>query len=280
MVALESLQDEFRWNPSPGRQGADRNIPQRICRVITVERLTKQFADLQTGGFTALDDVSFDVQPGEIFGLLGPNGAGKTTCLRILSTVLRPTCGTAFVAGYDVALHPADVRARIGFMSNNTGIYDRMTAWEMVEYFGRLYGIPEAALRDRIAHLFKRLQMNNIRDVLGSKMSTGMKQKVSIARTIIHDPEVVVFDEATSGLDVIAARAIIEFIRRCRADGKTVLFSTHIMSEVTMLADDLAIVHAGKLIYSGTLAEFTASAAERTLEDEFVRRIEIEESHA
>src|SRR5438552_16454366 len=112
--------------------------------MIHVERLTKSFCDLRRGTVMAVDDVSFDVHPGEIFGLLGPNGAGKTTCLRILSTVLRPTGGMALVAGYDVATRPTEVRARIGFLSNNTGIYDRMTAWEMVEYFGRLYGIPEA----------------------------------------------------------------------------------------------------------------------------------------
>jgi sodium transport system ATP-binding protein len=156
-----------------------------------------------------------------------------------------------------------------------------MTAWEMVEYFGRLYGMEEAFLQHRLDEIFTTLQMQEIRDVLGSKMSTGMKQKVSIARTIIHDPEVVVFDEATSGLDVIAARAIIEFIRQCRADGKTVLFSTHIMSEVSMLADDLAIVHGGKLIYSGTFAEFTAASGRLSVEEEFVRRIEAaEESRA
>ena len=171
--------------------------------MITVERLTKKFADLRTGPFTALDDVSFEVKPGEILGLLGPNGAGKTTCLRILSTVLKPTSGTAIVAGYDVATHPEQVRARIGFLSNNTGIYDRMTAGEMVEHFGRLYGIPEGELQERITRLFERLQIAKFRDVLGSKMSTGMKQKVSIARTIIHDPPVLIFDEPTSGLDVL-----------------------------------------------------------------------------
>jgi sodium transport system ATP-binding protein len=248
--------------------------------MIHVRELTKSYADMRRGRFVALAGIAFDAQPGQIYGLLGPNGAGKTTALRILSTVLRPSGGTATVNGYDVVTQPDHVRHQIGFVSTNTAVYDRMTAWEMVEYFGRLYGLDWERLRNRMETIFERLQMNDFRDVLGAKMSTGMKQKVSIARTIIHDPEVVVFDEATSGLDVIAARAIIEFIRRCRADGKTVLFSTHIMSEVTMLADDLAIVHAGKLIYSGTLAEFTASAAERTLEDEFVRRIEIEESHA
>ena len=157
----------------------------------------------------AFEGVSFDVQPGEIFGFLGPNGAGKTTCLRILSTVLKPTSGTALVAGYDVLPIRPMSAARIGFMSGNTGIYDRMTAWELVEYFGRLYGMEESVLKRRRRKSSRRLQMDEFRDVLGSKMSTGMKQKVSIARTIIHDPPVLIFDEPTTGLDVLVARAVL-----------------------------------------------------------------------
>ena len=152
-----------------------------------------------------MDHISFCVQPGEIFGLLGPNGAGKTTVLRILSTVLSPTGGIATVAGYDVVRDPAEVRRRIGFVSNNTAIYDRMTAWELVEYFGRLHGMPRKLLRPRLEELFDQLRMNDFRDVPGSKMSTGMKQKVSIARAMVHDPPVLVFDEATLGLDVLVA---------------------------------------------------------------------------
>lgn len=242
--------------------------------VITVERLTKRFADLQTGGFTALDGVSFEVQPGEIFGLLGPNGAGKTTCLRILSTVLRPTSGTAFVAGYDVALHPAEVRARIGFMSNNTGIYDRMTAWEMVEYFGRLYGIPEVSLHERIAHLFDRLQMNNIRDVLGSKMSTGMKQKVSIARTIVHDPPVLIFDEPTSGLDVLVARNVVDEIKSLREQGKCIIYSTHIMREVEKLCHRVAIIYRGQILAIGSVEELADRYHQPDMEELFFQLID------
>ena len=152
--------------------------------MIVVEDLTKAFDDLKRGPVIALERVSFEVQPGEIYGLLGPNGAGKTTCLRILSTVLKPTSGRAEIAGYDVVKNPQEVRAHIGFMSGNTGIYDRMTAWEMVEYYGRLYGIDDEILRPRLEHIFETLQMNDFRDMLCSKMSTGMKQKVSIAR---HD---------------------------------------------------------------------------------------------
>src|SRR2546421_3406120 len=146
--------------------------------MIHVHKLTKHYSDLRRGRFVALDGISFDAVPGQIYGLLGPNGAGKTTALRILSTVLQPTAGSATVNGYDVVLQPSLVRRQIGFVSANTGIYDRMTAWEMVEYFGRLNGLEPALLAERMNIVFDRLKMNDIRDLLGSKMSTGMKQKV------------------------------------------------------------------------------------------------------
>jgi sodium transport system ATP-binding protein len=242
--------------------------------MITVENLTKQFADLRSGPFTALDHVSFQVKPGEIFGLLGPNGAGKTTCLRILSTVLKPTSGRAVVAGYDVEQHPEEVRRRIGFLSNNTGIYDRMTAWEMVQYFGRLYGIPEEPLQQRIAMLFDRLQMNAIRDVLGSKMSTGMKQKVSIARTIVHDPPVLIFDEPTSGLDVLVARNVIDEIGALRDQGKCIIYSTHIMSEVTKLCHRIAIVYRGRILAMGSVEQLAEEYHEPDMENLFFKLID------
>jgi len=223
--------------------------------MIHVENLSKRFSDLRRGSVVALEDVSFDVRPGEVFGLLGPNGAGKTTCLRILSTVLKPTSGTALIAGYDVLTHPAEVRARIGFMSGNTGIYDRMTAWELVEYFGRLYGMDEALLQKRLLEIFTTLQMLDYRDVLGSKMSTGMKQKVSIARTIIHNPPVLIFDEPTTGLDVLVARAVLNAIAALRDEGKCIIYSTHIMREVEKLCDRTAIIHKGRILAAGTLGE-------------------------
>jgi sodium transport system ATP-binding protein len=237
--------------------------------MIHVENLTKQFSDLRHGSVTALQGVSFDVRPGEIFGLLGPNGAGKTTCLRILSTVLKPTSGTALVSGYDVLSHPAEVRARIGFMSGNTGIYDRMTAWELVEYFGRLYGIEESVLKRRQQEIFETLQMNEFRDVLGSKMSTGMKQKVSIARTIIHNPPVLIFDEPTTGLDVLVARAVLNAIASLRNEGKCIIFSTHIMREVEKLCDRTAIIHKGRFLASGKPAELQARYGQTDFEEVF-----------
>ncbi len=242
--------------------------------MITVHRLTKRFADLRTGAFTALDRVSFEVQPGEILGLLGPNGAGKTTCLRILSTVLKPTSGSAIVAGYDVATHPEEVRARIGFLSNNTGIYDRMTAGEMVEHFGRLYGIPEAALQERISLLFERLQITKFRDVLGSKMSTGMRQKVSIARTIIHDPPVLIFDEPTSGLDVLVARKVIDEVKTLQDQGKCIIYSTHIMREVEKLCHRIAIIYRGQILAIGSVQELADQYSEPDMEELFFKLID------
>ncbi|MFY9253633.1 MAG: ATP-binding cassette domain-containing protein [Fuerstiella sp.] len=222
--------------------------------MIRVKGLCKEFNDFN-GVFRALNNVSFEVRPGEIYGLLGPNGAGKTTCLRILSTVLKPTRGFAEVAGINVMHDAEGVRRNIGFMSCNTGIYDRMTAREMVEYFGRLYGIPEDKLQPRIDEIFDMLQMHEIRDRLGSKMSTGMKQKVSIARTIVHDPPVIIFDEPTSGLDVLVARNVLQAVMALKEQGKCIIFSTHIMREVEKLCDRIAVIHRGQILDEGTLPE-------------------------
>ncbi len=237
--------------------------------MIHVQHLTKTYDDISRGTFVAVDRVSFSVGPGEIFGLLGPNGAGKTTVLRILSTVLSPTSGIATVAGYDVATDPAEVRRRIGFVSNNTAMYDRMTAWEMVEYFGRLHGMPKPKLMDRLETLFDQLRMNEFRDVPGAKMSTGMKQKVSIARAMVHDPPVLIFDEATLGLDVLVARNLLEVIRNLRASGKCLIFSTHIMSEVERLCDRIAIMHHGRILDSGTLEQLRRRHREDDFEELF-----------
>ncbi len=242
--------------------------------MIHVEQLSKSFDDLRRGSIVALDSVSFDVQPGEIFGLLGPNGAGKTTCLRMLSTVLQPTGGTATVAGYDVMTQPQDVRTHIGFMSCNTGIYDRMTAWEMVEYFGRLYDIEEEELQERLDRIFTTLQMQDIKDLLGSKMSTGMKQKVSIARTIIHDPPVLIFDEPTTGLDVLVARAVLKTIEALREEGKCIIFSTHIMREVEKLCDRVAVIYKGKILAMGSIPELEAKYHESDMEELFFNLIQ------
>ena len=248
--------------------------------MIVVEHLGKSFHDARRGWVEAVRDVSFECRPGEIFGLLGPNGAGKTTTLRTLSTVLRPTTGRAVVAGYDVVAHPEEVRRRIGFMSAGTGIYDRMTAWELVEYFGRLYGIPRDALRARMEAVFAWLRMDDFRDVLGSKMSTGMKQKVSIARTVVHDPPVLIFDEPTSGLDILVQRTVLDKILELRDMGKTVVFSTHSMSEVERLCSRVAVIYRGRLQAQGPIDELLAAHGQPNVEELFFALVEKADAEA
>ena len=237
--------------------------------MIEVRELTKSYDDLASGKLVAVDRVSFSASPGEIYGLLGPNGAGKTTILRILSTVLRPTSGRARVGGYDVLTQAALVRQQIGFVSTNTATYDRMTAQETVEYFGRLNGLNGERLRERINDIFSRLKMNEIRGVLGAKMSTGMKQKVSIARALVHDPPVLIFDEATVGLDVLVARALLQIVAELRDLGKCVILSTHIMREAERLCDRVAIMHRGHILAEGTLEELRERHNEQDLEELF-----------
>ena len=237
--------------------------------MIHVHELSKSYSDLQQGQFVALDRVSFDVYERQIFGMLGPNGAGKTTALRILSTVLTPTDGVATVNGFDVETQPAEVRRQIGFVSSNTSVYDRMTAWEMVQYFGRLFGLGEELLRGRMEDIFTRLHMNDFRNVLGAKMSTGMKQKVSIARALVHDPPVLVFDEATNGLDVLVARALLRTVAELRDQGKCIVFSTHIMREVELLCDRIAILHKGRFLAEGTLEDLREQHGQEDFEELF-----------
>jgi len=241
--------------------------------MIQVEQLTKWFRDVRRGQVLALDRVSFEARPGEIFGLLGPNGAGKTTAMRILCTVLKPSDGTARVAGFDVLTEATQVRRHIGFLSANTAIYDRMSAWEMVEYFGRLYGLEKEALRQRMEAVFADLQMNSFRDVLGAKLSTGMQQKVSIARAIVHDPPVLIFDEPTAGLDVLVSRAVLQSISRLRDQGKCILFSTHIMHEVERLCDRVAVISHGRIRACGTLDELKEQYRQRDLEELFFQLV-------
>ena len=239
--------------------------------MIEARGLSKRFHDKKRGEIRAVDGVSFRCQPGHIYGLLGANGAGKTTTLRILATILEPTDGTALVCGFDVVEEPEKVRANVGFLSTATALYPRLTAQELVEYFGRLNGLDEATLKKRIDDIFNRLDMNGFRDRRCDKLSTGMKQKTSIARTLVHDPPVMIFDEPTLGLDIMTARTITAFIRECRDRGKTVIFSTHIMSEVEKLCDVIGIIHDGKLLTEGTLAQLRERYAEQDLEEIFVK---------
>jgi sodium transport system ATP-binding protein len=239
--------------------------------MIEARLLTKVFRDRRKGDIRASDGVSFRVEPGTIYGLLGANGAGKTTTLRLLATLLKPTSGTAVVAGHDVVLEPDKVRASVGFLATSTALYARLTAREMIAYFGRLNGLGGAALSERIRTLADQLEMHDFLERRCDKLSTGMKQKTSIARTLVHDPQVMIFDEPTLGLDVMASRAIVRFVRECRGRGKTVIYSTHVMSEAEKLCDVIGVIHDGALRAEGTLAQLRASTGETDLEECFIR---------
>src|SRR5258708_11916268 len=206
------------------------SIQVEVLPMIETRGLTKLFKDKKRGEIRAVDDVSFLCKPGQVYGLLGANGAGKTTTLRMLATILEPSDGTAIVCGHDVVEAPQKVRANVGFLSSATALYPRLTAQEMVEYFGRLNGIGEAELKRRVDEIFTRLDMNSFRDRRCDKPSTGMKQKTSIARTLIHDPQVMIFDEPPLALDIMTPRTILYFIRECRQHGQPLLFSTHVTS--------------------------------------------------
>ncbi len=242
--------------------------------MIETRQLTKLFHDKKRGDIAAVDHVDFRCEPGKVFGLLGVNGAGKTTCLRLLATLLRPTSGSATVNGFDVVREPQKVRASIGFLSTATALYGRLTAYEVAQYFGRLHGLGEAELGARIEAIFQTLEMNEFRDRRCDKLSTGMKQKTSIARTLVHDPAVMIFDEPTLGLDVLTARTVIGFIRECGQRGKTVIFSTHVMSEAEKLCDTIAIIHGGRILAEGTLGQLRERAGLQSLEDIFIKAVE------
>jgi sodium transport system ATP-binding protein len=247
-----------------------------LTKTYTLSRQQKKERGPQFAGDTidAVDGVSFTCEPGRVYGLLGPNGAGKTTTLRTIATMLAPTEGTVRVNGRDVTEQPRAVCEHIGFLTGSTGLYDRLTATELVRYYADLHGVSETDFRKRRDALFDLLDVHDFADRRIGTFSTGMRQKVSIARTMIHDPDVIVFDEATAGLDVLAARSIMRLVRESRDQGKTVLFSTHRMDEVNMLADDLGLLHEGELLYDGPYDDFVGGGQADTFEDKFIRRIE------
>jgi sodium transport system ATP-binding protein len=244
--------------------------------MIEARALTKTFRDKKRGEIHAAENVSFQVAPGQIYGLLGANGAGKTTTLRMLATLLQPTSGSATVAGFDVVTESQKVRANVGFLAASTALYGRLTARETMAYFGRLNGISDAEIKARTKRLADELDMHEFLDRRCDKFSTGMKQKTSIARTLIHDPAVMIFDEPTLGLDIMAARTIVKFVRECRGRGKTAIYSTHIMSEVEKLCDVIGIIHGGRLLAEGTLADLRARYGEQDMEEIFVKAIGVE----
>ncbi len=241
--------------------------------MIEARNLTKTFKDKKRGVITAVNDVSFTCRPGQIYGLLGANGAGKTTTLRLLATLLQPTSGSARLAGFDAATEANQVRAHVGFLAASTALYGRLTAREMITYFGRLNGLADATIKERLNRLAAELDMRDFLDRRCDKFSTGMKQKTSIARTLIHDPAVMIFDEPTLGLDVMTARSIVKFVRDCRNRGKTVIYSTHVMSEVEKICDVIGIIHDGRLVTEGTLAELRQRYGETDMEEIFVKAV-------
>lgn len=236
--------------------------------VVRVQGIRKEF-----GRFVAVDEVSFESRRGEIFGLLGPNGAGKTTTLRMLGTTLTPTRGTAIVAGHDVVRDPAAVRRSIGVLTASIGLYGRLTARENVAYFGRLHGVPDAAIRERIDRIFEQLEMQGFADRPAETFSTGMKQKVAIARALVHDPPVVILDEPTSGLDVLACQLVRAFMRQARDQGRCVILSTHLMWDVEVLCDRVGIVHQGRLVALDTVPGLKRATGAANLEDAFLHLI-------
>ena len=248
--------------------------------MIEVQNVSKQYIlskkqkkELQTNEASvfAVKNVTLTCTPGKVFSLLGANGAGKTTTLRMISTILKPTEGNILVGGESVLEHPEKVRSKIGFLTGSTNLYDRLTPGEIVKYFADLHGLEKNIFEQRKDMLFTKLHIHEFSNKRIAQLSTGMKQKVSIARSMIHDPQIVIFDEPTSGLDVITAHSIIELIQECKAEGKTIIFSSHIMSEVELLCDDLAIISKGNLIYNDSMVNFKEAYQHQSLTEAFIK---------
>lgn len=237
--------------------------------MVHVTGLSKRF-----GTVDAVHDIGFEVGAGTIYGLLGPNGAGKTTTLRILATLIRPSGGAARVAGFDVLRQAEQVRARIGVVNGGMGLYDRLTGRETLHWFGRIYGMPPAATDARIEELDTLLGLRDTLDRRCGDFSTGMKQKIVIARAVLHEPPVLFFDEACSGLDVLARRSVLDFARAYPGEDRAVIWSTHVMSEAEELCDSIGILHNGGWIGEGTVSELRGQAGgARDLEQAFFRLI-------
>ncbi len=236
-------------------------------RLIELFALGKRFKEVQ-----AVDSLSFKVKGGEIFGLLGENGAGKTTTLRMLATMLKPTSGTAEICGFDITKQPTEVRSHIGILfGGESGLYDRLTARENIAYFGKLNDMTDSELDQRLDMLCQTLEMEEFIDRRVGKFSKGMKQKVTIARAIVHNPEVMLLDEPTVGLDVMAARTLQDFIAQCRDQNKAVIISSHTMSEVERLCDRIGIIHKGRLVAIGGTKELKEQYNSNNLEDVFIQ---------
>jgi len=239
--------------------------------VIDVAGLTKSFG--KRGEVHAVADVTFAAPSGAITGLLGPNGAGKTTLLRMLATLVVPDAGRATVGGLDIVRDRYAVRERIGVLSDARGLYQRLTARENVRYYGALHGLTGRALEARVDRLLDALGLAAIADRRTQGFSQGEKMKVAIARALVHDPDTILLDEPTNGLDIMSVRALREQLRALRGEGKCLLFSSHVMQEVAALCDRIVILARGRVVAAGTADELVAQAGTRTLEDAFVALI-------
>lgn len=216
----------------------------------------------------ALSGVSFDVHEGEILGLLGENGAGKSTLLRIISTMLHPTSGTAVVNGYDIIKNPKEVRKTVGILfGSEVGLYERLTARENIEYFAQLNGMNKNNSDKRINYLIERFSFADYADKQVGTFSKGMKQKVSIARSIVHDPSVMLFDEPESGLDFKAARIVFDFMETCKSEGKSIIFSSHSMESIKNYSDNMVVLHKGKVVKSFDVQEYREKYTDREIND-------------
>jgi sodium transport system ATP-binding protein len=245
--------------------------------VIRTEGLRKEFRSKSRGRVVALDGLDLECERGEIYALLGPNGAGKTTALRILSTLMTPTSGDAWVGGFSVQSDPAQVRRQIGVVSYETRPYDRLTPRETAIFFGRLNDLADSAIHERLESIASLLRMEDFLDEPAERLSTGMKQKTVLLRALITEPSVLLFDEPSAGLDVITAKGVMDYIRTLRDEGRTILFSTHVLWEAERLADRIGIIDRGRLVEEGTLEELRARTGRRDLEDIFFARVTGEE---
>lgn len=223
--------------------------------------------------FHAVKDVSFRCESGMIMGLLGPNGAGKTTTLRILSTALQPSAGQIIIDGQDLSRHPEDIRRGLGFLSGSTGLYPRLTAREMVIYFGKLHGLRGKRLEGRVDELFERFDMHHYANERNDRLSTGMRQRVNIARTIVHDPAVLVLDEPTTGLDLMSSQTILDFIKECKEAKKTVVFSTHHLHEIEAICDEVAVIVEGVSCFNGSHRKLCQEEGVEDLASAFLQRV-------
>lgn len=244
--------------------------------MIEVQDLHKSFTAKKVV-VKAVDGVGFEARDGEITGLLGPNGAGKTTTLRMLYTLMKPDSGKVLVDGVDVAVDPETVRRALGVLPDARGVYKRLTARENITYFGELHGLDAATIAQRTERLVQALNMQDFIDRRTEGFSQGQRTKTAIARALVHDPKNVILDEPTNGLDVMTTRGLREFLKQLRAEGRCVVFSSHIMQEVAALCDRIVIVARGQVVASGTADELRAQTGEENLEDAFVKAIGSEE---